>query len=652
MGKPYQYELAALPKTIDWAMALDIRPIARILERAVGHPLVATGSGGSLSAAKLAAAFHQIAGGGFAKCATPLEMLVLKGLRPEESFLLLSAGGGNSDILAAFKQLAVREPRHLVAITGRLGTPLAKLARRFPASNCIELDVPSGKDGFLATNSLAAFCIILARGYHSVMASGEFSATELKRMIRDTEHWAAQIDAFTKLSAPLWSRDHLVVLYPPEAEAGAIDIESKFTEAALGHVQIADYRHFAHGRHHWLAKRGGGSAVLGFITPQWSKLAEGTLACLPKSVPVSRVQLPDDSFEAGVVSILTAIILAGCAGKHRGIDPGRPGVPPFGRKIYHLYWVPPHRSDAARHDFEAVAIERKMAAAFDGETHHHERESGWKYAHDHFCTRLERQRLRAVVFDYDGTLVFTEKRFDPLPPETAAWLVRLLRHGIAVGLASGRGKSLRETVQQAIPRRLWNRVVLGYYNGGQTGLLADDTLPKSLPAGPELAAMEDRICLSESLVGRIKVEARHSQLSVTPIGGLPIEKLWYIVMEIVGGTDPHRLKVVRSGHSVDVLAPDVSKLTVVEAVRNLVGAAREEVLKVGDQGRWPGNDCELLSEFPSLSVNEVSTDSDTCWNLAPRGILGPPALHNYLAAMKLGKGAFWMKLSRIRKGWR
>src|SRR5476651_652935 len=54
----------------------------------------------------------------------------------------------------------------------------------------------------------------------------------------------------------------IVVLHGPSTLPAAVDVESKFTEAALGSVQVADFRHFAHGRHHWIAKRGRESAVL------------------------------------------------------------------------------------------------------------------------------------------------------------------------------------------------------------------------------------------------------------------------------------------------------------------------------------------------------------------------------------------------------
>ena len=65
----------------------------------------------------------------------------------------------------------------------------------------------------------------------------------------------------------LWCQETILVLYGAEGRIGAIDLESKFTEAALGNLHIADYRNFAHGRHHWLAKRGTSSGVLALVAP-------------------------------------------------------------------------------------------------------------------------------------------------------------------------------------------------------------------------------------------------------------------------------------------------------------------------------------------------------------------------------------------------
>ena len=71
-------------------------------------------------------------------------------------------------------------------------------------------------------------------------------------------------------------------------------------------------------------------------------------------------------------------------------------------------------------------------------------------------------------------------------------------------------------------------------------------------------------------------------------------------------------------------------------------------MTIGDLGKAPGNDFELLAEPFSLSVDQVSEASATCWNLAPIGCHGANALLGYLRAFEVrtGKGTF--KVARVR----
>src|SRR5262249_53339365 len=92
---------------------------------------------------------------------------------------------------------------------------------------------------------------------------------------------------------------------------------------------------------------------------------------------------------------------------------------------------------------------------------------------------------------------------------------------------------------------------------------------------------------------------------------------------------------VESSHSLDVLAPGVSKQLVVEACKSAAAMRGNPVdaLCIGDRGRWPGNDYVLLSNPYSLSVDTVSPDPDTCWNIAPAGCRGVQATLAYLRAI-------------------
>jgi hypothetical protein len=91
------------------------------------------------------------------------------------------------------------------------------------------------------------------------------------------------------------------------------------------------------------------------------------------------------------------------------------------------------------------------------------------------------------------------------------------------------------------------------------------------------------------------------------------------------------LRVVSSGHSVDVISTASSKRAVVEAIAQRAGSG--EVLRIGDRGRWPGNDFELLASPNGLSVSEVSGDLAHCWNMAPEGVRGVDATLYYLRCL-------------------
>ena len=117
---------------------------------------------------------------------------------------------------------------------------------------------------------------------------------------------------------------------------------------------------------------------------------------------------------------------------------------------------------------------------------------------------------------------------------------------------------------------------------------------------------------------------------------MPEDRLWDLVQHIIRLTGETGVDVTRSGHSVDILAVGVSKLNVVRRLRESIGDA--PVLVIGDRGRWPGNDHELMSEPFALGVDEISVDPETCWHLGAPGQRGPAVTLEYLSALKDRRG--------------
>ena len=248
MARPYASEMARLPETFAWATSVEIGKLCQAVRTAGLSPLRAIGSGGSLTAAYALATLHQRHTSRIAAVATPLDA-VGEPLDGGVGHWLLSAGGGNVDIMAAARALINREPRQLAVLCGREDSPLAELCRAHPFADLLVFPPPAGKDGFLATNSLLGFTTLLARAY-----TAEFGNEADWRQTVEAIRSAADKEAATGASwevetARLWARPTTLVLHGSATRIGAIDLESKFTEAALGNLQLADYRNFAHGRH-------------------------------------------------------------------------------------------------------------------------------------------------------------------------------------------------------------------------------------------------------------------------------------------------------------------------------------------------------------------------------------------------------------------
>jgi fructoselysine-6-P-deglycase FrlB-like protein len=631
LGKPYETELERLEETYRWALTVEGKPLREALRRAASLPLLTVGSGGSFTAADFAAGAHREMTGHLATALTPLEA-VASGLDFRSAAVLITtAAGKNPDVLGSFKRIAAREPRRLGVLCLSVGSPLARVVSGIPFTDFIELDPPAGEDGFLATNTLLASVMLLFRGYAEATAVPVPLPEDFGELLGDgpsDDRWR-----------PLWGRDTLVVLHGPATRPVAIDLESKFTEAGLGNVRSADYRHFAHGRHHWLAKHADSTAVLAFTMPDDESLAEKTLALLPAGVPVVREPIALGGLAAGVAALVRGFHVAGSAGRARGIDPGRPGVPGFGRRIYHLNAFRGARQESNVPADEAVAIERKAGRTIASLASASLLEP-WRQAYRDFLNRLRKARLKGLVLDYDGTLCGEGARFMGMPREAGRELTRLLRSGLAVGVATGRGKSVKAALRDAIPKQYWGRVVVGYYNGGDIGLLGDDTCPDgSERVSESLRPVADAIA-GHPLLGRFaQFELRPPQIKAEPAPGAPADWVWGLLQQVVLSHADAGVRVLRSSHSMDVLAPGVDKRAVLARVAELLGEKTPDaILCVGDRGRYPGNDFLLLSHPLALSVDEVSPDPATCWNVAPAGVRCAGACLEYLRRVRAANG--------------
>jgi hypothetical protein len=99
--------------------------------------------------------------------------------------------------------------------------------------------------------------------------------------------------------------------------------------------------------------------------------------------------------------------------------------------------------------------------------------------------------------------------------------------------------------------------------------------------------------------------------------------------------------MVRSKHSVDILAKGVSKSALVASIIQCNKIDPYQILTMGDQGAWPGNDAALLEHRYSISVDMPSRRLDRGWKLAPAEKRDVDAALWYLERMNVdGQGQF------------
>ncbi len=624
----YLNELKQLSAVYEAALSADIGSLANTVQTWAERPMIMVGSGGSFSTASFAAFLHEHATGRLTRAATPLELIT--GNLPDAGVACFSANGRNRDIMTAFRNASLREVNPLSALVLADESPLADLASRWHYSNVIAAPHPVFEDGFLAVASLLASCVLLTRAYRALSdADGQMPET-LHELMSSTSS-VTHLDELGSLLEPLATRQYVSVLFTPALAPAAVDLESRYVEAALGALHIADFRNFGHGRHVWMAKRSQQTAVLALVGDKLQPLAGKTLDLLPNDIKITRVDFRGTWDLQGLAGLVVSLHAAESAGHTAGIDPGKPGVPSFGRALYRL--APQSDGKRQRELNRDAAITRKRQPIDNPK---------WIAHYDDQFEKLNGERFGGLVADYDGTLCDNIARFDPLREDVASELTRLCASGAAIGIATGRGPSAGVALRVALPTAWHAQVLVGYYNGAEVRPLADTTDPLL----PELK--RDHLMLKalavDSVLGEARVQTCNiAQVSLSLNSDVDVERAVaraYHLLRSVG----IKGNVVASSHSIDILLRGQSKADVVRAV--LRGSDQDKpVLRLGDRGKWPGNDAQLLDDPYGLGVDVVSPHPHHCWALSPPGVKGVQATLFFLKRLTWTKVGGRLRLS-------
>lgn len=631
MTKHYQRELDALSEVYAAALSFDIAAISSMVRSLVQIPVLAVGSGGSFSTASFAADLHQRRTGQFARAATPFE-LVAGGMPQTAATICFSASGRNRDIGVAFKRAAQEESGPVGALVLSDETPLHKLQRRYGYTYVVGGRMPAFRDGFLAVATMFASSILLTRAYDDVLGASALLPEKFETFLRSSLTCPSLEEISDHVESAL-ARSVTSLLFSPIAHSAAVDLESRFVEAALGPLHIADFRNFGHGRHHWMAKRPEETGVLALASDQDRALADRTLELLPNNIPAARIDLQGPPDFQAIGALLAGLYVSEAAGRIAGIDPSKPRVPSFGRKLYRL--SPGATGLKASDANRRAAIKRKAPDALRDQ----EQFDVWATAHQRAIETVAKARFGGIVFDYDGTICDHRERFAPLPKNVSDALCGLLDQGVKIGIATGRGASAGKELRQSLPPRFWDEVTMGYYNGAIiTPLSNKDEKLLGLFGSPEFVeALRGHPVLSRS-----EMRPNEAQISMSLPAFIGVSSAISAV-DTVLADHGMTARVSASSHSIDIQFTAASKAHVVNALEAAIPSGTN-VLRIGDKGVKPGNDAELLDSPFGLSVDEASRHFTHCWALAPAGVKGVQATLYYLSKLDVADGPGGLRL--------
>lgn len=639
MGKPYAEEVAYIPYAFEWAIEQDINKIKSTVGRMSAHALIAVGSGGSYSAASFQSFLHESITGKLSSACTPYQLFNKSNVIRNVGVSVISAEGKNKDVLGCFKYLLNAEPQDLMAFTLRPSSLLNDFANQSFFASSLSYEMPWGKDGYLATNSLIATCVLLYRAYQACFVN---LLPECPRDVNGLLDECIEIDGadnkqfFERVDNTRVT--NFLIITGLSGQIAGIDLESRLTESGMGICQVVDFRSFAHGRHLWASRNESNSAAIVLWEEDERALLDSFKQSVPLSIPILSVHLKGRAYLRQLATIVLSVKLAKELGDRYGIDPGQPVVSSSGREIYELDVFTNNQKFNKKSHAEWAVVRKFGGAHIYGEDCHKE----FLGAYDDYMAKLSATKFGAIVFDYDATLCTPDKRFDALDKPVAEALNSLLAKGIKIGIATGRGKSVPKEFYKAIDEKFHNEILIGMYNGS---VITHPTLTMS--------SCEEIGSAFESILIRIrnepffkavfkKPDPRKTQVSFETKDGICCELAWRTVSELLQEKSFLQLKALRSTHSWDIVERKTSKTIVSDIFRD----QGLQVLSIGDRGLWPGNDCELLSQGIGLGVDEVSPIINKAWNIAPQGVKGVNATLYYLSRLRVSGGYFSYELEK------
>jgi len=640
----YDQELDRLNETYERARLAKIDQLKIGIINASEASIIGVGSGGSYTVASLLCTLHETYTGRVSRPSTPLEIISNPTLASASPIFFVSAEGKNPDIVEALQRARRHSARDLQVLTNRAASPLRDALAILTDVNVhtFELEL---KDGYLATNSLILDAVIIARAYEELDRHNDHvpqTFDELELNGQSIKSWLDSAAAFAQKAA---SRHGVIILHSSALRPVATDLESKLSEAALLHCQVADLRSFAHGRHSWLTERADSNVLLAMVDPSTERLWEATRAHIPSQIETLSLNIAGSRPRDLLCGLVAELKLVSLIARYLNKDPAKPRVAEFGRELY--YMDLPKLVEQPHHEANTVELSKfaVLGAHWPSITH----EEPMRRIAASVRTSLSDRTFRAIVFDYDGTIGSSNRRDLPPIPQVSQYLLKLANHGVIVGIASGRGDSIQAQLRSVLPDTCWPKIKLGLFSAGWIGDLSSaiSVENRSSEFLNHAARIVHNLKHAGVPIDLVRVYHPH-QVSVRFDPGIEAQGMWYVIVDALRQAGVDFSNVVRSRHSVDILAPGVSKSRLITHLIKIHKLDPYQVLTMGDQGAWPGNDSSLLDHKFSLSVATPSRKLDRGWKFAPAHKRDVDATLWYLEAIILQEaGCFTFDAAKL-----
>ena len=640
----YDTELNELAATYQHGLTLDVAELRSAIAGSCESSVIGVGSGGSYTVASLLCNLHEAYTGRVSRPVTPLEVICNPTLASSSPVFLISAEGRNPDISEALRRARRHSARTVHVLTNRTNSPLMECVNGLSDVSAHIFDLEK-KDGYLATNSLLLDAMLIARTYGELDEHNDLfpiNIDHLKIGNASIKDWLKKTKKFISEVA---KRGALTVVFSPLLRPIAADLESKLSESALLYCQLADIRSYAHGRHLWLAQRAEECALLVLSDPTVGSLCDNMINMIPGDIPVLRMALSGSTPCDLIGGIVAQMHLVSEIAHVFGKDPGRPDVPEFGRKLYYLDLPAAVPAPVDNPSGSELSKSEVLGAGWPSQ----QRSGAIQREAEAYCETIENQRFRALVFDYDGTLCSSQRKESPPQEDILHQIERLVRAGVVVGIATGRGDSIQECLKCSLSDDVLERIELGLYNGGWI-----DNATSPVERGQETSEFLShvtRLALRLRNLGapidRVKTTQPY-QVSIRFREGLSTEKMWFVIADSLRQAGLELSSMVRSKHSVDVLAEGISKARLIAHIIQKHKIKPQAILTMGDQGAWPGNDTALLEHIYSVSVDVPSRRLDRGWKLAPSHLRDVDATLWYLnqVVVNPNRGLFKISIPR------